>query len=319
MPYCHNCGTQLVDGARFCTECGTPVAAASAHEASTPAPVQPNGYFSPAPQRVQPAKNRSNTALIVCITAAVVVLIAAVAIVLVLSLSGSGTVAQKPEKQKDAATEITPPPVTAQGIPVADIAALLESYRELTDIVMEQTTSDFAAQYNGGNLYDYDGDGYPELVLLYSLDGEALKALIVRHSDDEPIVLEKELWHFMAGGAAASIYTGTLDTGDPVVFLESTSWEGETKIGKDYVYSLSGSGIEYLYRLEWYADAEGDLINCWVFDADDELMSRDNAAQFMNIFNAREYCEAAYPSDQYGVALADLFSDEAMEAYFSLE
>lgn len=337
MPYCHNCGTRLVDSAKFCTECGTPVAAASAREASTPAPAQPNGYFSPAPQRTQPP--RKNTALIVCITAAAVVLLAVIALVLVLSLSGRSEAVQPPiEKQTDAAVETTLPDtpvvaeapetevesdslptVTAQGIEVAEISTLLQAYKEVTDAVIEATTDDFAAECSRGNLYDYDGDGYPELVLLYSLDGIALESAIFRRTDDSaaPICMQQELWHILAGGAGGAIYSGTLDTGDPVIFLEETSWEGETKIGKDYVYSLSGADIEYLYRLEWYADVEGDLVNCWVFDANDELMSRDNVEQFLNIYNAREYYEASYPSDQYGVLLADLFSDEAMDGYFS--
>lgn len=340
MPYCHNCGAQLVDGARFCTECGTAVAAASAPVASTPAPAQPNGYFSPTPQRAQPP--RKNTALIVCVAAAAVVLLTVIALILVLSLSGRGADTSLPEKRKDAAMQITPPPVTveqteteseaeteseslptvtAQGIEVAEITTLLEAYKSATNAVLEATTDDFAAEYSCGNLYDYDGDGYPELILLYSLDGLALEAVIFRRTDDsaEPVCTQRELWAGMAGGAAGSIYAGTLDTGDPVIFLEATNWEGETKVGRDYVYSLSDTGIEYLYHLEWFADMEGDLINCWVFDADDELMSRDNVEQFLNIYNAREYYEAAYPHEQYGVALAELFSGEAMEAYFSLE
>ncbi len=37
MPFCHNCGHALPDGAKFCTECGTPTAA----PASQPVPKQP--------------------------------------------------------------------------------------------------------------------------------------------------------------------------------------------------------------------------------------------------------------------------------------
>lgn len=350
--FCMECGRAV---ARTPAPSPTDFAPYTASQPRSPSPV-----VTPAAQNTDSAPRRGRTGLMIGLAIAIVVLLAALVVLLVLLIGGKdesslpsktetvsidstdpidGPAAKKEnstiaEETTDEAMDETAeehanstveeealPLYTAQGIEVAEITTLLQAYKAATNAVMEATTDDFAAEWNRGNLYDYDGDGYPELILLYSLDGIALESVIFRRTDDsaEPLCLQKELWAGMAGGAAGSIYSGTLDTGESVIFLESTNWEGETKIGKDYVYSLSGSGIEYLYRLEWYADAEGDLINCWVFDADDELMSRDNAAQFMNIFNAREYCEAAYPSDQYGVALADLFSDEAMEAYFSLE
>lgn len=40
MAFCRNCGVQLVDGASFCSGCGTPTAIGSA-PAATAAPVQP--------------------------------------------------------------------------------------------------------------------------------------------------------------------------------------------------------------------------------------------------------------------------------------
>lgn len=318
------------------------------------APEKPQA--SPAPAWNNAPPRRARTGLIIGLAIGAVVIIAALVVLLVLLIGGKGETALPAEKntasisrtdsidmsaskksnsdtteettdetadepneqQPEQTEEESLPPYNAQGIEVAEITTLLNAYKNATDAVIDATTDDFAAECSRGNLYDYDGDGYPELVLLYSLDGIALESVIFRRTDDsaEPRCLQKELWAGMAGGAAGSIYSGTLDTGESVIFLEATNWEGETKVGRDYVYSLANTDIEYLYHLEWYADIDGNLINCWVFDANDELLSQDNVEQFMSIYDAREYYEATYPSDQHGELLADLFSDEAMDSYY---
>lgn len=62
MAFCTHCGAQLPDGARFCTSCGTPVAAAPAEPA--PQPTQPAPQPRPQPARsaytqpVQPQPTR---------------------------------------------------------------------------------------------------------------------------------------------------------------------------------------------------------------------------------------------------------------------
>lgn len=41
MPFCHNCGQKLPDGAKFCTECGTAIAVPAAAPVPQPLPEQP--------------------------------------------------------------------------------------------------------------------------------------------------------------------------------------------------------------------------------------------------------------------------------------
>lgn len=352
MRYCPNCGNPLPDAAKFCMECGTPIPSAPAPQATATPQTPETPQAPPVPAWNSTPPHRTKAGLIIALAIAAVVIIAALVALLVSSIGGRSASSLPAEKsttsitRSDAvdepatkkaadgtteettedATQTQPEPAeaesmplyNAQGIEVAEITTLLQAYKNATEAVIDATTDDFAAECSRGNLYDYDGDGYPELVLLYSLDGISLHSAIFRRTDDSasPVCLERELWSGMAGGASGAIFSGTLDTGESVIFLESTNWEGETKVGKDYVYGLAETDIEPLYCLEWFADIDGNLINCWVFDADGELLSRDNTEQFMNVYNAREYYEATYPSDQHGVLLADLFSDEAMESYY---
>ena len=65
MKYCHNCGAQLEDPARFCTRCGTPALdttkAAPAQAAPVPAqqpPIPPVRPASAAAQTPAPAAGK---------------------------------------------------------------------------------------------------------------------------------------------------------------------------------------------------------------------------------------------------------------------
>ncbi len=349
MPYCHNCGQKLPDGARFCTQCGTAVAAASRREASPSVPAQPSSHPSPAPRRTQPAKKRSSTALVVCIAAAVVVLIAAVVCLLVLSLSGSGDQAQKPEKQKDAAMQITPPPVITEApediplpedsekqtdaaveltpppvtVPDTDttrLDGLLDAYKAIADDILSRADSDFGALYDCGCIADYDEDGWPEMVLLYSPDGMALSALVVRRDEysSAPLSFETQLWPALAGGANGAVCSGTLDTGEHVLFLDATNWEGDVSVATSYVFSLEYSSILPVYTLEYSFDPDGALLGCHVMDGEGNTLSRDNEEQFLNLYNARGGIETEFLSDDPDTRLAALFSADKMDAYRSL-
>lgn len=341
MPYCHNCGAKLPDGANFCPQCAAPVAAPAAEAPKPAAPLA----GKPAPRR---AKNQNNTALIVCIAAAAVVLLAVIALILVLSLSGRDTDTPLPEKQKDAAVEVMPtlPEKTkeaketeteplpeeqtgaaeavtsapAQSVDAAQLDALLDSYQSIADDILATADSDFGAQYDCGRLADYDGDGWPEMVLLYSPDGMALNALVVRRDEysAEPIRFEAQLWPALAGGANGSFSAGTLDTGEHVLFVAATNWEGDVSVATTYVFSLEYGAVTPVYMLDYAFDLDGNLLNCHVMDGEGNTLSRDNEEQFLNVYNARDDVETSFLDDDPDTRLSALFSEDAMAEYRAL-
>lgn len=280
MSYCHNCGQELSDGAKFCTECGTAVPGATASAARR------NG------QAVRAKPSGFAKGLIIGLAVAVVCLFAALFIFTL--NTGKGDVVRA---TAEPAVEIND-----------DLTALQDAYAAQIDSVIAATTDDFARQSNCGALRDYDGDGYAELVLLYSTDGDALNALISRRDGDDggAVSMECELWTHLAGGASGTVYSGTLDTGDAVLFIEAANWQGDTKVSTCYVYSLMNSAIELVYKLEYHKDTDGKLLDCWVMDADGEMLSHSNVDQFLNIYNAQETVEAAYPNENYGTPLDEL-------------
>ena len=194
---------------------------------------------------------------------------------------------------------------------------LLNAYKSVVDSIIGETTdTGYASEHNCGYLWDYDGDSYPEMVLLYSRDGTELHALIARRTDDSrtPRCMDILLC-YLAGGADGAIASGTLD-GEPVLHLLYNNFDGDgQQVGTDYVFSLANTDITQLYELEWTADSEGYIQTCSVMSPDGSVQSTDTD-EFMRIYGAMEYYEADYNKTELGIALADMFSDEAMQEYF---
>lgn len=284
MSYCHNCGRRLPDGANFCTECGTAVPGASASAARL------NGQDVPAHE----AKGGGFAKGLVIGLAVAVLYLFVTLLIFGMNINKTDLVRESPEP----AVEITD-----------DLTALQNAYAAQIDSVLAATTDDFARSHSRGAIKDYDGDGYAELVLLYSTDGDALTALISRRDGDDggAVSMECELWTHLAGGASGAVYSGTLDTGDAVLFAEASNWQADTHVATCYVYSLMNSAIELIYKLEYHKDADGNLLDCWVMNADGEMLSHSNVEQFLNIYNAQETTEAAYPNENHGTPLDELF------------
>lgn len=282
MPYCHKCGQSLPDDANFCTECG-----ASVPGAASGARVNVQPVTAQTPKTGGFAKG-----LIIGLAVAVVCLFVAL-LIFGMNINKTDVVRESPEP----AVKITD-----------DLAALQNAYAAQIDSVLAATTDDFARSHSRGAVKDYDGDGYAELVLLYSTDGDSLTALISRRDGDDggAVSMECELWTHLAGGASGAVYSGTLDTGDAVLFAEASNWQADTRVSTCHVYSLMNSAIELIYKLEYHKDADGKLLDCWVMDADGEMLSHSNVEQFLNIYNAQETTEAAYPDESYGTPLDEL-------------
>lgn len=225
-----------------------------------------------------------------------------------------------PEKQTDAAVEITPPPAAAQSADTTQLEGLLDAYKSIADDILSRADSDFGALYDCGCLADYDEDGWPEMVLLYSPDGMALSALIVRRDEysSAPLRFEMQLWPALAGGANGAVCTGTLETGEHVLFLDATNWEGDTSVATSYVFSLEYSAILPIYTLEYSFDPDGALLRCHVMDGEGNTLSRDNEELFFNLYNARGSIETEFLSDDPGTRLTALFSADNMDTYRSL-
>lgn len=321
-----------------------------------PAAPAGGAYFTPAPIPGAKAPRREGgrkTGLIIGIAAGAVLAVAAV-VVLIVTLGGRKTTAPAPKSALAAAPAETEAPDTgslsdlirpdltepqepaaiapAAATPAApaptqtpaetdaateDFAALLNAYKSVVDSIIGETTdTGYASEHNCGYLWDYDGDSYPEMVLLYSRDGTELHALIARRTDDSrtPRCMDILLC-YLAGGADGAIASGTLD-GEPVLHLLYNNFDGDgQQVGTDYVFSLANTDITQLYELEWTADSEGYIQTCSVMSPDGSVQSTDTD-EFMRIYGAMEYYEADYNKTELGIALADMFSDEAMQEYF---
>lgn len=223
-----------------------------------------------------------------------------------------------PEEQTDATEAVTSAP--AQSVDAAQLDALLDSYKSIAEDILATADSDFGAQYDCGRLADYDGDSWPEMVLLYSPDGMALNALVVRRDEysAEPIRFEAQLWPALAGGANGSFSAGTLDTGEHVLFVAATNWEGDVSVATTYVFSLEYGAVTPVYMLDYAFDLDGNLLNCHVMDGEGNTLSRDNEEQFLNVYNARDDVETSFLDDDPDTRLSALFSEDAMAEYRAL-
>lgn len=144
--------------------------------------------------------------------------------------------------------------------------------------------------------------------------------MIVRRDEysSAPLSFEVELWPGMAGGANGAVCSGTLDTGEHVLFLDATNWEGDTSVATSYVLSLEYGAIMPIYTLEYAFDLECNLLRCHVMDGEGNTLSMDNEEQFLNIYNARGDIETEFFSDDPDTRLAELFTEDKMETYRSL-
>ena len=170
----------------------------------------------------------------------------------------------------------TPKPMTTPKPIQSDSVSYLNDYKTLIDLVLKKTKGSYfddeLEKSNSGMLYDFDEDGYRELVITY-LDYENneynMKALLARRKNDGSThVYEKTVCPF-AGGAKATVYYGTF--GEKTVFhlVFTNSLDGEAEIGRDTIITMQDGVFVPLTELEW------DLDGCYVSG------EKDN-----NLFNA---------------------------------
>ena len=350
MAFCSNCGHPLPEGTKFCTECGAPVSAAQPtpdpapaaqpapeessafpFEPAAPAPSVPAGetapqptftarpapsagdtangsapngpvtpppaapaggaYFTPTPIPGAKAPRREGgrkTGLIIGIAAGAVLAVAAV-VILIVTLGGRKTTAPAPKSALAAAPAETEAPDTGS---LSDlIRPDLTEPQEPAAIAPAAATPAAPAPTQSPAETDAATD-----------DSRTPRCMDI-------------LLCYLAGGADGAIASGTLN-GEPVLHLLYNNFDGDgQQIGTDYVFSLANTDITQLYELEWTADSEGYIQTCSVMSPDGSVQSTDTD-EFMRIYGAMEYYEAVYGDTELGIALADMFSDEAMQEYF---
>lgn len=127
-----------------------------------------------------------------------------------------------------------------------ELAGVLDAYRQLLEKVQEKAEKTWYADFCCGVLKDVDNDGYPEMLLLYSPDGNDLEAMIACRTGRGIVESCKQHVCALAGGASGSIAVGEYENVPVVHIIYQNSTKGGTcSIGWDDVYNIDGEIAVY--------------------------------------------------------------------------
>lgn len=134
------------------------------------------------------------------------------------------------------------------------LSALLAEYRRIVQEIEEESRN-WYADFSFGVLSDFDKDGYPEMVLLYSPDGTELESLVVCRTGEKKIETLRQYVCTLAGGATGSVAVGRVGK-EQVIHIIYTNSAGPTRrMGWDSVLSFTKGKLAVKHTLEWLVDA----------------------------------------------------------------
>lgn len=178
----------------------------------------------------------------------------------------------------------TPRPVTGNSS-----SSYLDRYKDMISEIQDETTDSYARLYNTGMCYDFNGDGYKDLALLYSKDGKKLYAkLACRKSDGKIQNLEQYVCD-LVDGSRAVIHSGSQED-YTLIHISWLNEVGSEQEGRDSVILLTEDGFEVLTKLEWVLYDNGDSGEFYVDgEKNDELFSK--------VLSTIEYEICSWPDD----------------------
>ena len=194
------------------------------------------------------------------------------ALTLVLSVSSAAYALDIPGRGKG---EIERMPYDLWG---EELPAVLECYRQILEPIQKKAEKTWYAEFCYGVLKDIDGDGYPELLLLYSPDGNNLEAVIACRTGKGKVEGYKHHVCTLAGGAGGGIAVGDYQGMKVVhVIYQNNTKGGTCKVVWDDVFNIAG-GIG-VYTTAASSEDEYNGINQY------EVNGRSDASGYRTIMN----------------------------------
>lgn len=158
-----------------------------------------------------------------------------------------------------------------------ELPAVLDCYRQILEPIREKAEKTWYEDFCYGVLEDVDGDGYPELLLLYSPNGNDLEAVIACRTGKGRVEGYKHHICTLAGGAGGGLAVGKYKDMTVVHVIYQNSTKGGTcRIGWDDVFNIAG-GIAVYTSAGWSEDESG--VNQY------EVNGRSAAAEYQSIMN----------------------------------
>ena len=250
--FCPNCGKQLNDNARFCTECGYQIKSVQSNTS-----VQPEKNVQPDPgmqqeQQVRPAppaaevpsslagmNNKKKTVFIALIVAAAVIILAFLGIKLfILDKNPAESADTKPKAAADKASDDT-----------ARAGAYLEV---ISDLQQKYGVGSYTQQGEPSGLVivreiDFDKDGTPELLCAFAnvnvnAEGEGSWTLASPYCDEKNCSICYEVWRWQNGQAIRLAHAPMLASYGVDEYVITLSEQD----GKIYMLQAAGSSSDRL-------------------------------------------------------------------------
>ena len=172
------------------------------------------------------------------------------------------------------------PDFTKEEIPENRPEAVLIEYAGTVKEVINLVKGDYAAELSGGTLDDYDGDGYPELVLLYLTNENEFVAKIAYHSADKQVTYATFLLGQDAGGAAPGVRVTGKDNEVFFHLIYKNTTRAIVQYGKDAVYRYKDGELIPAHYLSWLENMETGATICCVDN-------QENEKAFLDLYGAK--------------------------------
>ena len=188
-----------------------------------------------------------------------------------------------------------------------ELTGVLDSYRQILEPIQKKADKTWYADFCYGVLKDIDNDGYPELLLLYSPDGNDLEAVIACRTGKGKVEGCKYHICVMAGGAGGGIAVGDYKGMKVVhVIYQNNTKGGTCKVVWDDVFNIAG-GIG-VYTTAASLEDEYNGVNQY------EVNGRSDASGYRTIMDgitvrygapgrdgAKSFSDLAYAIENYGI------------------
>lgn len=190
---------------------------------------------------------------------AICVLLAAM-LLLLAACGGQSSGTAETADAEPSATPVPTPTATPLPDPDPERAAVYEAYRDGVKQVLTEFSAPMSepdvSDYARGTTADVDGDGWPELLVLYSPNGSELHAMLGMRIFNGAVRYLDVSAGMLGQGVKGDILYGELD-GAPTLHVVLTREDGGRLMGSDSIVEMTELGMLTVHTLNWDESLDG--------------------------------------------------------------